>query len=397
MAFIATTAQSKVSRLRKRVRVVQGGTSASKTYTILPLLITYAIQNPNKLISVVSETFPHLRRGAIRDFENIMKDTNNWVRSSWSASNHTYEFSNGSKIEFFAADQEDKLRGARRDVLFINEANRVNFEAYDQLAIRTKEFIYVDFNPSHEFWAHTELKGQPEVDWITLTYKDNEATPEELIKEFERRVKKAEDSAYWKNWVNVYIYGRLGTLEGVIYQEHTTWQQVAAIPRQAELRGYGLDFGYTNDPTSCIAFFYMDGSYYLDEVMYNTRMTNKDIADKLKLNGLDRVQGWADSAEPKSIDYIKEQGCWIDGVEKGQDSIRNGIDKVLMQAPFYVTQRSLNLIKELRNYKYRESKMDKRPNKPNDPEPNQQDHAADAMRYFFMMETGESGYEHIVV
>src|SRR5690606_3699063 len=170
-----TTAQTKIAKLRKRIRIVQGGTSSSKTFSIIPLLIQYAIQTPNSEISIVSESIPHLRRGAFRDFIKIMEWTGNIVYTSLNKTTLTYRFTNGSFIEFFSADQPDKLRGARRDVLFINECNNVNFEAYQQLAIRTRKFIYLDYNPSLEFWVHTELLGQPDTDFVILTYKDNEA------------------------------------------------------------------------------------------------------------------------------------------------------------------------------------------------------------------------------
>ncbi len=394
MGLIATTAQKKIKKLKKRHRVICGGTSASKTYTIIPLLMTYAIKVKNMHISIVSESYPHLRRGCIRDFERIMRETGNWNSNNWNVANSTYTFNNGSKIEFFSADKPDKLRGARRDILFINEANNIPFEAYLQLMIRTRLFCYLDFNPSHEFWAHTELEGRDDVDWLTLTYKDNEATPKEVVRDLQAAEERAKTSEFWANWVKVYVFGQLGTMQEVIYKEHDSWEQVSTIPADAELMGYGLDFGYTNDPSACIAVFYMDGNYYLDEVFYDTRMTNKDIANKLKNNGLAYVRGYADSAEPKSIDFINSEGVNIEGVTKGPDSISYGIDLVKQEGKVFVTQRSLNLIKELRNYRYeKDQKTGKVINKP---AKNQNDHACDAMRYWFMM--GARGkWEHIVV
>lgn len=384
MAFVKTTAQRKIAGLTKRLRIVSGGTSASKTYSILPMLITYAAKTPRLEISVVSESLPHLRRGAMRDFKKIMHDTNNWRHSGWNVSSSTYTFQNGSRIEFFGADQADKLRGARRDILFLNEANNISQESFNQLSMRTKMFIYIDFNPSHEFWAHTELADDPDAQWLTLTYKDNEATPQTIINELQKYEKKAETSEYWRNYVNVYVYGKLGTQQGVIFKEHQDWEQVAKIPARAELVGYGLDFGYTNDPSACIAVYYMDGAYFLDEVLYQTRMQNTDIANKLKVNGLDRVRGYADSAEPKSIDQILNEGVNITGVQKGQDSVRWGIGLMHDQI-WYVSARSLNLIRELRRYSYNEQKN----NRPNEPAKGQEDHAIDAARYFFMMHTGQ--------
>lgn len=390
--LIQTTAQAKITKLRKRVRVVQGGTSASKTFTIIPLLISYATANPKLEISIVSESIPHLRRGAVRDFIKIMQWTGNWVENRFNKSHLTYTFANGSRIEFFSTDDGDKLRGARRDILFVNEAHNIPFEAYYQLAIRTSRFIYIDFNPSHEFWAHTELQNDNDVDWLTLTYKDNEATPKEVIQELKKAEKKAERSDYWRNWVDVYVYGRLGTRQGVIFQEHRAWHKIDVVPKNSNLIGYGLDFGYTNDPTSIVAGYKLDGKYIFDEVCYQTLMSNADIANKLKANNLHKIRGYADSAEPKSIDQIKQAGCDIKGVVKGADSIRYGI-ALLQEEEFFVTTRSLNLIKELRSYSYAE----KEAKKLNKPEPNQQDHAIDAMRYLRMMDTSNSRSELIFV
>jgi phage terminase large subunit len=191
MEFILTTAIRKLLRLKKRIKVIRGGTSAGKTFGILPLLIDKAIKEPNLEISVVSESIPHLRRGAMRDFVKIMEWVGLMDYSAWNKSTLTYYFPNGSFIEFFSGDQPDKMRGARRDVLFVNEANNIGWETYYQLAIRTREFIYIDFNPTAEFWAHTELQNQPDVDFIILTYRDNEALEASIINEF----KKAEEKA----------------------------------------------------------------------------------------------------------------------------------------------------------------------------------------------------------
>ena len=384
--FKPTTAQKKIAKLRGRVRVVQGGTSASKTYSILPLLASYAAANPDIEISVVSETFPHLRRGAMRDFIKIMKATNKWNESYWSATNYVYKWSNGSQIEFFSADQPDKVLGARRDILFVNEANNIRWETFHQLMIRTRLFGYIDFNPSNKFWAHEELTGD-ENEWITLTYEDNEATPAEVIKDLERAKKKAQTSEYWRNWVNVYVYGRLGVLQGAVFEEHKDWQQCKDIPEEARCVGYGLDFGYTNDPTAIVSAWYLDGKYYLKEHCYERQLTNKQIAEEIKKAGLTRVRGYADSAEPKSIKEIKDHNTTINlmPVVKGSDSVRFGISVIHERSPFYVTEDSLNLITELRKYLWEKDKksvdVNKKTNKPID----DWNHAIDAFRYLFMM------------
>ena len=208
-----TTAASKVNALKKRIKIIQGGTSASKTFSILFILINKAMYYDNLEISVVAESIPHLRRGAVRDFEKIMKWGLRYTETSYNKSLLKYQFQNGSFIEFFSADDSSKLRGARRDILYINECNNINFEAYNELSIRTKKEIYLDFNPANEFWVHTELKNEEDADFIILTYKDNEALDKGIVQQIEKNRLKAETSTYWRNWWKVYGLGELGMLE----------------------------------------------------------------------------------------------------------------------------------------------------------------------------------------
>lgn len=343
-----TTAQVKISKLRKRIRIVKGGTSASKTFSIIPFLIEYALSKPKQEISIVAETIPHLRRGALRDFLKIMDLVGMFQDANFNKSSLTYTFNNGSFIEFFSADNPSKLRGARRDVLFINECNNVQWESYYQLAIRTRKFIYLDYNPVEEFWVDTELMNDPDAEMITLTYKDNEALDESIVKEIEKAREKAETSQYWANWWRVYGLGQTGTLQGVVFDN---WVQVPVIPQDAKLIGYGLDFGFTNDPTAITAVYKQDGELWLDEVCYQSGLTNPDICNVLKSKGIRNEVIIADSAEPKSIEEIRRQGFNIQGALKGKDSINTSID-VLRRYKLNVTQSSVNLIKELRAYKW---------------------------------------------
>jgi phage terminase large subunit len=374
--LLQTTAQSKIRQLRKRVRIVQGGTSSSKTFTILPLLIQYAMDTPNSEISVVAESIPHLKRGALKDFLKIMQWTDNFNSNNFNKSNLTYKFTNGSYIEFFSADQPDKLRGARRDVLFINECNNITFESYQQLSIRTKKFIYLDYNPTNEFWVHTDLINDSNSDFIILTYKDNEALDPAIVKEIEKAQEKAKTSSYWENWWNVYGLGQLGTLEGVIFENY---ELIDTIPAEAKLIGYGLDFGYSNDPSALIEVHEYDGKIICNEVIYSTSLLNSDIINLMSHDK--RLPIWADSAEPKSIEEIRRAGYNIKAVVKGADSINFGIS-VLQQRQMLITKSSVNLIKELRAYSWDVDKTGKKLNKPID----SMNHAIDALRYFAMMQ-----------
>jgi phage terminase large subunit len=375
MSFQTTTAQSKIARLRKRIRIVQGGTSSSKTFSIIPLLISYAIENPMSEISIVSESIPHLKRGAIKDFQKIMILCDLYKDSQFNKSDLKYRFKNGSYIEFFSVDQPDKLRGARRDILFVNECNNIDFESYQQLSVRTKKFIYLDYNPTNEFWVHTELMNDIDTDFVVLTYKDNEALDKAIVKEIEKAREKAKTSSYWENWWKVYGLGQLGSLEGVIFNN---WQIIDNIPTEATLLGFGLDFGFSNDPSSLIAVFQWNDKIICDERIYATGLLNTDI---IRLMTQDkRLPIWADSAEPKSIEEIRRAGFNIKSVEKGKDSIVYGIS-VLQDKEILVTKPSINLIKELRSYSWDKDKAGKKLNKPID----DFNHAIDALRYFAMM------------
>jgi phage terminase large subunit len=371
--FQRTTAQAKIAALRSRVRVVQGGTSSSKTYSIIPTLIMYAVNNKGAEISIVSESIPHLRRGAIRDFLKIMIAIGNSL-NGWNKSTLTYTFSNGSFIEFFSADQSDKLRGARRDVLFVNEANNINWESYHQMSVRTRKFIYIDYNPTQEFWAHTELIGRDGTDFVILTYKDNEALEPAIVKEIEAARDKASESPYWANWWNVYGLGQTGSLQGVIF---SNWQQCDKMPDTWKWKAYGIDWGFTNDPTAVVEVCEFDGKLWINEVLYEKGLTNADIADKL--DGFRGQEFIADSAEPKSIEDIRRRGFRIRPCEKGRDSVRSGIDK-LQQYQLMVTSNSVNLIKEFRGYTWATDRTGKETGEPID----NMNHAIDAVRYTAM-------------
>ena len=365
MKFSDTTSMKKVFAMKKRIRAVCGGTSASKTISILVWLIDYSQSHKNKSIWVVSESVPHLKGGAIQDFKNIMIGQGYWNEKRWNATDYVYTFETGCTMKFTSVDTYGKAHGPRRDILFLNECNNLAWNIVDQLMVRTREVIWIDWNPTTEFWFYTEiLNKRDDVDFLTLTYKDNEALDDLTVKEIESHKGN-------KNWWRVYGLGLLGEVEGRIY---TGWKTIAEIPHEARLEGYGLDFGYSNDPTAIVAVYYYNGGYILDEVCYRKGMLNNNIADFLK--ALPYGLTVADSAEPKSIDEISSYGVDIVAAKKGQGSISQGIDWV-QQQKISVTERSLNLLKEYRSYLWQTDKNGSNINKPE----GGFDHAMDAIRY----------------
>jgi phage terminase large subunit len=371
-----TTAINKILRLKKRIKIIQGGTSAGKTFGILPVLIDKAARQNGLEISVVAESIPHLRRGALKDFLKIMKWTNRYYDERFNKTLLRYEFANGSVIEFFSADDSSKLRGARRDILYINECNKVTFESYNELAIRTNKEVYLDFNPANEFWVHKELKDDKDSDFLILTYKDNEALDKEIVDQIENKRDKAATSTYWANWWRVYGLGEIGSLEGVIF---SNWKPIDVIPNEAKLIGIGLDFGYSVDPTAIIEIYNYNNTRIINELKYQTGLLNSDISKLLPKD----VTVYADSSEPKSIEEIRRYGITIKGVTKGKDSINYGID-VMQRQTYLVTSNSTNLIKELRSYTWDTDKQGTRLNKPID----NFNHAIDALRYHEMETLG---------
>jgi phage terminase large subunit len=384
MAIILTTAIKKIRRIKARKKIIQGGTSAGKTFGILPILIQLATKNAGLEISVISESFPHLRRGVIKDFIKIMQDLKRFVPEHYNITNAKYTFSNGSFIEFFSVDQEHRVRGARRHILYVNEANNIKWETYYQLAIRTSSYIFLDFNPTAEFWAHTEVLKDDDAELIILTYEDNEGLNKTTRAEIEKAREKAKTSPYWQNWWNVYGLGLIGNLQGVIFNN---WSQIPKIPTDAKYLGSGMDFGYTNDPSVLIDVWELDGEYIFDEVVFTTGLNNNqlaklcgDIVLPSKANDKEqkiRRRIYADSAEPKSIDEIAGHGIAIYGARKGADSVKYGI-QLLQGRPFRVTARSLNIIKELRNYLWAVDRAGQATNSPIEI----WNHGIDAMRYW---------------
>jgi phage terminase large subunit len=379
--YYVTTATKKIAALTKRIKAVQGGTSAGKTIGIEQVLIDacQAEDGPGDITSIVSESFPHLKRGAIRDFLAILQTQDYYDDNRWNRSDFIYTFETGAQLEFFSADQPGKTRGPRRKRLFINEANNIPFEAFEQLEVRTSKEIYLDWNPTNEFWFYTDVLGvRNDVEHLVLTYKDNEALDPAIVASIEQRKNR-------KGWWQVYGLGQLGEVEGKIYKD---WQIIDEVPHEARLKCAALDFGYSNDPTAIVLIYCYNGGYIFDEVCFQKGLSNKQIADILLNCQAPFVI--ADSAEPKSIDEIKSYGVLIMGAEKGKDSVVHGIQLVQEQR-ISVTKRSVNVIKEFRNYLWMTDRDGKILNEPE----HQFSHSMDAIRYGMTVLIKKPQYEKV--
>ena len=348
----------------------EGGTASSKTYSILQLLILIVQHaKTHLLISIVSESLPHLKRGAIRDFFNILDESpdNN---KRYNKTEQTYNYGKGV-IEFFGADEADKVRGPRRDILFINEANNVPWETARGLDIRTNKFTFCDWNPVSEFWAHTYWLGQPENAYIHSTYQDALGVlPDAVVANIESNRDKD------PNWWNIYGLGLIGRIEGLVYP---FFAQIDTLPSQGELV-YGLDFGFSGDPAVLTKHKIFLDELYSEELIYEAGLTNQDIANKMIDLGVVKSDViFADSAEPKSIEEIYRYGFNIKGATKGPGSVEYGHQKV-RQYKQYWTKDSLNSIKEQRNFKYMPDKNGKLTEKTT----HLYSHSMDARRYAVM-------------
>jgi len=294
MKFQRTTAINKILALKKRKKVIQGGTSAGKTYGVIPVLINIA-QNKKIDITIASVDLPHLKRGARKDFLDIMKATQRFDRNHWHATDNIYTFSNGSRIDFLGCDDEKKVRGGRRDVLYINEANLMKWETSNQLMIRTREDIYLDFNPTEEFWAHTEVLAGKDAQHLILTYKDNEACPPETIKDLEAAIEKAKTDKWWENWVNVYVYGLIGQFEGAAFGSFNRFPSNKKLDDAVKVALIDPNLTAESDNGSdllCVPIAYIiDKKVYIKDVICNENYTDQEfdrIADLLKEHKVSR-------------------------------------------------------------------------------------------------------------
>lgn len=348
----------------KRRIMNEGGASSSKTYSILQMLILQAMSTKRPLlISIVSESLPHLRLGAIRDFFNILGESQD-ANPKWSKTLFTYTFSDISRIEFFGADDEGKARGPRRQILYINEANNVPWETAKMLDMRTEVCTICDWNPVSEFWAHWYLdsdgkqipgwahwhedeKGKrvaddPTSEYIHSTYKDAiDVIPKSVVETLESYRDK--DPNTW----SVYGLGQMGRIEGRVYG---AFDKVDQLPKGSYF--YGLDFGFSNDPAVLTRHVVIGDALYSQEVIYERGLTNDVLCRKMDLAGVDHTAPiYADAAEPKSIEEIKQKGFNIRPTEKGKGSVDFGIQKVNQYRQFW-TKDSVHCIDEQRNFCY---------------------------------------------
>lgn len=397
MAFVPTTAARKLTQLKKKIRVVPGGTSAGKTYNILPILFSKTAVESSLSVSVVSETMPHLRKGAMRDFINILNQTGRYHKSMWHKTDSIYTLPNNSFMEFFSADDEGRVRGPRRDILYVNEANNLKFDTFYQLLIRTKKEVWVDFNPTAEFWAHTELQDHPDAEWLTLTYLDNEALDESIIREIEYNRSRAYNNIhlptpdlfkesniknfYWHNWWMVYGLGLTGQVQEAIY---TNWLPIDEVPKDAKYVGTGLDFGFSNDPTAIIDMYLYNGKKLFDEVAVGTGMGIAETVAYLKQDFKRSVI--ADRSAPLLIEEIKKKGVDIKAYDAtdGKGSIKYGVS-ILQEDEFYITKESTQTIKQIRGYVWEKDRQGNLTGRPIQYD----DDTMDAIRY--IGSTGHTG------
>ena len=357
-----------------RIAILQGGTRSGKSYAAIQFLITKALEETGVLISVVRKSFPSLRISALRDFKNILKEWDIWDENNWYASENSYTFDNGSSVEFLSVQDSERRKGTKRNYLFIDEANELNYEDYFQLSIRTTQKIILAYNPSFptNHWIFSQVLTHPEATRYITTYKDNPFLDDVLVREIERL---AETSpSYWK----VYGLGMEGIVEGLVFDNVSV---VDYIPEESELMGYGIDFGYTNDPTALVSLWKTPDGILFDEIIYMKGLLSNQISNFIRAayNQWDRKEVIADSSDPRLIEEIFRSGINIKPAVKGPDSILAGID-TMKQHKIFLTKKSDNLINEFYSYTYKKDKNEQFLNEPVDTN----NHAIDACRYIAM-------------
>jgi len=351
----------------KKIVVEQGGTRSGKTYNIiLWIIFQYCTTNQNKIITICRKTFPSLRATVLRDFISILQANNIYSEKFHNKSNSEYHLF-GNLVEFISLDQPQKIRGRKRDMLFINEANELYFEDWQQLLFRTQEKIILDFNPSDEYhWIYDKVLPREDCAFFKTTYLDNPFVEDSIIQEIERL--RDTDDEYWQ----VYGLGERAASRSTIFK----YTEVNQVPIDAALIAYGMDFGYTNDPTTFVAVYTQGHNLYVKEHLYRTQMTTQDINLFLRGENLLSNPIYADSAEPRLISELRRMGHNILPSIKGRDSVNAGID-LLKRYKIHILASSTNAISEFRNYKWKEDKAGMLINTPED----KHNHIIDPCRY----------------
>ncbi|HEY4326177.1 MAG TPA: terminase large subunit [Mucilaginibacter sp.] len=337
--------------------VDQGGTSSGKTYSILQVLFSLACETEKQVITVVGQDYPNLKAGALRDAMTIYYSSEilQAMVKSINKTDRIFEFTNGSIVEFKSYGDSQGAKSGKRDYLFINEANGVDVAVFNELALRTRKRIFIDYNPNCEFWVHDTLLGRPDVQLIISDHRHNPFLEKHARDKIESL--KKTDIELWR----VYARGLTGKITGLIFNN---WHICEKIPENAKLLAAGLDFGFTNDQTGFLLVYRQNGELWIDEILYETGLTNPDISAKLINAGISKnVEIIADSAEPKSIEELRRLGWRISGAKKGADSIKNSID-ILKRYKLNITRQSVNLRNELGRYKWKTGKSGKVVNEP---------------------------------
>jgi len=360
----------------KPINVQQGGSSSGKTYTILQHLFMVGAED-KETITVIAEDVPNLKSGAYRDAKTILSNTPE-LKLYWpyeNKSDRIFECVNGSIMEFKSFQDEYDARSGKRTIAFFNEANAIKYGIFEQINIRTTKQTILDFNPSARFWAHDKLQGRDDIEWCITTYNDNEFIApaiKEKIESYEptpENIKRGTANEY--RWL-VYGEGKVGRLEGLIFPNFETSSE---WPEEYKWRAFGMDFGFTNDPTTLIEVRLHSGKLYVKEHIYRKGLTNQDISRYVKDLGI-TDQIIADSAEPKSIEELKREGIWVSPAQKGRDSIMYGIQR-MNEYPIVVHTSSKNLIEEFSSYIWAKDRHGVSTNKPID----DFNHGIDAIRY----------------
>ena len=356
-----------LSNTDKKIVVEQGGTRSGKTYNILLWIIfEYCTKNNNKIITICRKSFPSLRATVMRDFITILQEHKCYSETFHNKSNSEYNLF-GNLVEFISLDQPQKVRGRKRDLLFVNEGNELYYEDMQQLLFRTQDRIILDFNPSDEYhWIYDKLIPRDDCEFFKTTYLDNPFVGDSIKREIE--LLRDTDEQYWQ----IYGLGERAASRSTIFK----YVEVNQIPLEANLIAYGMDFGYTNDPTTFVSVYSLEHNLYIKEHLYRTQMTTNDINKFIRDENLLGNPIYADSAEPRLISELRKMGHNIFPSLKGKDSINAGID-LLKRYKIHILSTSTNAISEFRNYKWKEDKAGMLTNTPED----KHNHIIDPCRY----------------